>query len=260
MWQTYQKGKHPYHSYRYCLPFSTSDAHRGAKEGCSLLKLLLRGYLNAVSKSGVRDFIHALQQPDRSIELILAGAAGGQDRFLYLAQSLSKTPFQIRYGGDGMVLFTCLGWNSPWFTLSGTDCMFCASPFFYLNDSNGTARTALDDSIASTLLCGPINRCTSSDETFVTARRWLRDCISNGDDIGHKNCTSPGKNSPFVPNRLVQILPRDGEALIKLKDIQHDELLHYCCLSYCWGGDQPLQTNTHTIEARKAGLEFNELP
>lgn len=47
---------------------------------------------------------------------------------------------------------------------------------------------------------------------------------------------------------------------IKLYQIRKEDRLCYCCLSYCWGGDQPVKTTLSSLQARVLGIIFSELP
>lgn len=40
----------------------------------------------------------------------------------------------------------------------------------------------------------------------------------------------------------------------------NEETEQYIYLSHCWGGHQPLKTDVSTIEARKKGINWDELP
>lgn len=57
-----------------------------------------------------------LGKPD--VRLPRSGVYGAQDRIIYLAESLSKYPFQIRVDDKGQAVFVCLAWGSHWFQIN----------------------------------------------------------------------------------------------------------------------------------------------
>jgi len=75
----------------------------------------------------------------------------------------------------------------------------------------------------------------------------------------HRLCPSL-ERSNFVPKRLLEIGSADGKISIKLYRTRKEDRLCYCCLSYCWGGDQPVKTTLSSLQARVLGIIFSELP
>lgn len=103
--------------FRYRLPHTKLEAFAASISGCPLFKFLISGYRFATSPQQARLFAQALLgKPD--YRLPRAGAFTERERIVYLAETLSKRPFQIRFAEDGMALFTVMGWGSFWFSVT----------------------------------------------------------------------------------------------------------------------------------------------
>ena len=72
----------------------------------------------------------------------------------------------------------------------------------------------------------------------------------------HPQCGSRTKSS--LPTRVVDLGDNNGS--IKLFESGDDEEGIYAALSHCWGRGSPLTTTSETIEARKASLDWEDLP
>ncbi|RYP49337.1 hypothetical protein DL768_004962 [Monosporascus sp. mg162] len=92
---------------------------------------------------------------------------------------------------------------------------------------------------------------TSSPAAMVKIRGWIETC-----DRSHKDCklTTPQP----LPTRVLDVAPKN-DGMIHLYET-NEETEQYICLSHCWGGHQPLKTDVSTIEARKKGINWDELP
>lgn len=56
-------------------------------------------------------------------------------------------------------------------------------------------------------------------------------------------------------------MDRDGSGFtIRLCEPDSENPVKYCCLSYCWGGDQPVKTTKSTLISRLSGIEYAALP
>lgn len=114
------------------------------------------------------------------------------------------------------------------------------------------------DPASSVFLTRPINRDVASRASFELARQWLGECAGHGPEE-HQLCPK-AEDVTFTPSRLLETR-RDGDRFfVRLRQILPDKKLRYCCLSYCWGGDQPLKTTKETIESRMNGIPFHDLP
>ncbi|KAF2688490.1 HET-domain-containing protein, partial [Lentithecium fluviatile CBS 122367] len=66
-------------------------------------------------------------------------------------------------------------------------------------------------------------------------------------------------NNGLLPHRILD-LGVDETSPIVLKETVEGEREQYACLSHSWGGHQPLQTTTATLEERKKGIQWKDLP
>ncbi|KAL0263036.1 hypothetical protein SLS55_002011 [Diplodia seriata] len=92
---------------------------------------------------------------------------------------------------------------------------------------------------------------------FAVERSWLYRCLDK-----HKICEQDlSSNEP--PRRLVQLKTNGYEGLRpRLVDTrkQRDGDWRWCCLSYCWGGDQPVKATNATIQLFQDEIPVEELP
>jgi hypothetical protein len=94
---------------------------------------------------------------------------------------------------------------------------------------------------------------TASDENVKIAREWLRAC-----EESHNNCAVGQATS--LPTRVLDLgTYGDGTEDMHLYE-SHGETGSFGTLSHCWGSIQPPKTTNATIGARKAGIQFTELP
>jgi len=93
--------------------------------------------------------------------------------------------------------------------------------------------------------------CTSSPAAMDKIRGWIENC-----DRSHEDCKLT--TLPPLPTRVLDVGPQN-DGMIHLYET-NEESEQYICLSHCWGGHQPLKTDFSTIEARKKGINWDELP
>lgn len=76
----------------------------------------------------------------------------------------------------------------------------------------------------------------------------------------HHKCGKSGKALPFLPDRVIWI-EANNESRIQLVEPWRARA-RYVAVSYCWGpvGPNTFLTNADTLQARKSGIEFNDLP
>jgi hypothetical protein len=79
------------------------------------------------------------------------------------------------------------------------------------------------------------------------AKSWIEHCKL------HKHC--PESRVPLLPTRVLDI----SNEYVRLH-ISRNERHHYCALSYCWGGPQPVRTLAGNIESHESGIQISSLP
>ena len=89
---------------------------------------------------------------------------------------------------------------------------------------------------------------TSSTQSLLLARRWLKDCITN-----HHTC--PSLPVSPLPRRVLDLSSED----VFLYE-SRGESARYAALSYCWGSDtRNTKTTRSNISARKTGIHWEDL-
>ncbi|EEU35828.1 uncharacterized protein NECHADRAFT_77212 [Fusarium vanettenii 77-13-4] len=94
----------------------------------------------------------------------------------------------------------------------------------------------------------------SSETSFAQARHWLQDCVQN-----HVECSRLTTRRSFTPTRLIKIFTRQGRRILQLTE-PHGGQVPYAALSYCWGGEQIVQTTTQSILRHRTRINFQDLP
>jgi hypothetical protein len=101
----------------------------------------------------------------------------------------------------------------------------------------------------------PFNRHVSSDASFQLAKQWLATC-----DAHHERCRASARTYP--PTRLINVRCGGRVDIIKVV-LSHLFVpfreVRYASLSYCWGGDQAIQTSMATLERHKLGIKISNL-
>ncbi|KAH8595100.1 heterokaryon incompatibility protein-domain-containing protein [Bisporella sp. PMI_857] len=100
---------------------------------------------------------------------------------------------------------------------------------------------------------GPNNIIPSSNESFHMVHGWLQTCLDS-----HELCVKP--EIGFMPARLIKILENGGQFALRLQEKESGISHQYAALSYCWGGEQSLQTTTHNHARHQIEIDFDDLP
>ncbi|KAI0881269.1 heterokaryon incompatibility protein-domain-containing protein [Annulohypoxylon maeteangense] len=90
-----------------------------------------------------------------------------------------------------------------------------------------------------------------SERFFKRALQFVQQC-----DLNH-SCLPQDKTS-LLPTRVVDI-GKSGLDDVKLLSTEGRKG-RYICLSHCWGGHQPIQTTSQTLEAYSTSLPFQKIP
>ncbi|UPK97207.1 hypothetical protein LCI18_008142 [Fusarium solani-melongenae] len=94
----------------------------------------------------------------------------------------------------------------------------------------------------------------SCETSFAQARNWLQDCVQN-----HVECSRLATRRNFTPTRLIRISTRQGRRILQLIE-SHGEQVPYAALSYCWGGEQIVQTTAQSVLRHRTRINFQDLP
>ncbi|KAL2074953.1 hypothetical protein VTL71DRAFT_8733 [Oculimacula yallundae] len=97
----------------------------------------------------------------------------------------------------------------------------------------------------------------SLDESFAKAKVWLETCINE-----HEECKKKASATTKMPARLLSCSITEGTQkiqLVKTSDIAA-KLIRYIALSYCWGGNQEIQTSTGNIKEYSESIDPTSLP
>lgn len=85
---------------------------------------------------------------------------------------------------------------------------------------------------------------------FERIKQLVDICVKSHDDCNKQSTT-------FFPQRLIRVA--DDGSLPRLH-ISSGEEYDYVALSHCWGKFPMLTTTTATLEERKSGIKWSELP
>jgi hypothetical protein len=91
---------------------------------------------------------------------------------------------------------------------------------------------------------------TSSEQSFHTLKKWLRECLQSHDTCGKGDITR-------LPKRVLEIRGPH----VCLREPEQAILARYACLSHCWGRfGAGLQLNRATMTSLESGIEREQLP
>jgi hypothetical protein len=104
------------------------------------------------------------------------------------------------------------------------------------------------------------NRNSGSRAALEIAGKWLHECTNNGSET-HPQCLVLRQHRPkHPPRRLIKITCTQGRLYLVLRRTATMESLQYSCLSYCWGGAQPVATTKETLSQHTEAIAFPSLP
>lgn len=93
---------------------------------------------------------------------------------------------------------------------------------------------------------------SASDDSFDFVSKCIEHCLSSK---VHSRCIQDDNRKP--PTRLLDLSQK--ESAIKLCSV-NTKGVRYAALSHCWGNGPLLTTTTGTLENRKKGISFEDLP
>lgn len=99
-----------------------------------------------------------------------------------------------------------------------------------------------------------LHQTTSSSKDL--ARGWLRQCLAH-----HDQCSHVVTLDRVLPSRLLHIKQSARDVQVRLT--LHSEIpghSYYIALSHCWGGVQPLQLTSESMNGLRHGIDMYELP
>lgn len=90
----------------------------------------------------------------------------------------------------------------------------------------------------------------------LQARQWL-DTRKNS----HPRCSDLAlQESPLLPIRILDVNPQANPAKIRLHQSQCEEKADYACLSYAWGGPQPMMLSKSSLQSFRDAIMVDQLP
>ena len=115
----------------------------------------------------------------------------------------------------------------------------------------------LVDSVASRFFTPySLNNHNSADFNSQIAREWIRACKES-----HPNCSEVQLHeSPRLPNRILDVTSGTDSSTIRLHHSHNAEKADYVCLSYAWGGPQPITLSLSSLQEYQDGIRVDELP
>lgn len=91
----------------------------------------------------------------------------------------------------------------------------------------------------------------TSEGLYDRVANWITECRST-----HTLCRKA--DPEFVPSRLIRISPDNSLRLIHTEPGDCD--IAWCCLSYVWGGPQPLLTTKASLQSHLIAIDTADLP
>lgn len=92
----------------------------------------------------------------------------------------------------------------------------------------------------------------SLEDSLNLARGWFDECCSS-----HGCRTS---EDPLLPSRVIDVGTRYPVRSVRLHWADEGERARYACLTYCWGGPQPLSTRRANAQDFTDGILVSKLP
>lgn len=89
------------------------------------------------------------------------------------------------------------------------------------------------------------------EDSLDLARGWLEECRSS-----HASCRS---RDPTLPSRVIDVGTRYPVRSVRIHWADEGETGRYTCLTYCWGGPQPLSTKRANAQDLTDGILVSKL-
>jgi hypothetical protein len=96
----------------------------------------------------------------------------------------------------------------------------------------------------------PIEEYSGSQVALTRAANWLSECNT------HHSC---GPTATPFPTRVIDVGEATDQNYVRLCE-SSGESGRYACLSYCWGSSPKYTTTKKTMESRKKGIRFSDIP
>ncbi|KAH7401971.1 heterokaryon incompatibility protein-domain-containing protein [Phaeosphaeria sp. MPI-PUGE-AT-0046c] len=104
-----------------------------------------------------------------------------------------------------------------------------------------------------------VNKEVNSERTFCLASEWLHECSES--HVSSKICPAISNSAEgFRPTRVIDVGNHIGHFSPRLVRAEEMTTSLYTCLSYCWGGDQPVKTIKATELEYYTLIPFEILP
>ncbi|KAH7312978.1 heterokaryon incompatibility protein-domain-containing protein [Rhexocercosporidium sp. MPI-PUGE-AT-0058] len=223
------------YKFRVNLPHTRKEAAQAARDNCPLFEIFASSPPDDTKACSRRQLVRQVFS-DTELFWYHRSCNTVRERLLYLYQSMCRRPFIMLVDeiDFGVSLFN-FGWASDW---------------------QGMVSARADD-VATVYAPWPIirNSIAGSAMAYSTIQEWLKEC-----NISHRsNGSCQQRTTSFTPTRLIEVGSKNNTYSPKL--VLNPKIpTSWCCLSYCWGGDQPVKTTTATIESHTSSIVFADLP
>ncbi|SPQ27262.1 6822fbd9-e303-4353-8d42-7c0686794770 [Thermothielavioides terrestris] len=124
---------------------------------------------------------------------------------------------------------------------------------------------APDDPAAAEVPNRPQKPLMLNDDTLLDIKAWISDCCSS--HACSRRLPGPLESETQAPTRLLEVTSHEGGAIAvrlvetaPLSAMNPASDIHWCALSYCWGGPQPVTTTRATYDAHLSGIPLASLP
>ena len=108
-----------------------------------------------------------------------------------------------------------------------------------------------EDPLASVFVGRPVEQNAASPKSLKRAIQWVKRCSET-----HSGC---GGENTSMPLRVLDV--NDDLSLGRVRLCESKNLCgKYITLSHCWGNESSFSTEQSSMESRKQGIQFDELP
>jgi hypothetical protein len=106
-----------------------------------------------------------------------------------------------------------------------------------------------DDPASDYVSNRPIARYPGSSNNLAMVSSWLKSCQEN-----HSCKAMQGE----MPSRLIEITSTPEQTMLRLKAMETTDHVPFAVLSYCWGGEQPMQLTRSNFTDYERAILFEE--
>ncbi|OAL06740.1 HET-domain-containing protein [Phaeosphaeriaceae sp. SRC1lsM3a] len=228
------------------LPHTRAEARTAAQQGCPLFAPLFEDPPLPEEPACSRLELTRTLLSDSLCHWEARDCDTFRDRASFLKQSLSQKPFRLVFDD----LLSCKIVSDQRATLARWH-VTSQTPLGEGQEKSSTPKWYNEARVVNTEV--------DSERTYRLAGEWLRECCES--HVSSKICPAiSGSTEGFRPTRVIDVGHNNGHFSPRLVRAEDMVSSSYTCLSYCWGGDQPVKTIMANVSAHYKSIPFETLP